>query len=64
VIRFIIKRKVLDRHSECESERFETLDVDVPELEAVLLRGGTGMNEHDISHLVGVEIRREASNAG
>ena len=63
MIRFIIKRKVLDRNSECESERFETLDVDVPELEAVLLRGGTGMSAHDISHLVGVEIR-EASNAG
>ena len=57
MIRFIIKRKTLDRGSGCEHETFETFDVDVPDLQAALLGGG--MDPHgayNVHHLVGVEV--------
>ena len=56
MIRFVIRRKVLDRHSGLESERLETLDCECPELQSALMRGGYGMNEYDHSSLVGVEL--------
>jgi hypothetical protein len=56
MIRLIIKRKILDRHSDLASESFETIDCECPELEAVLQRGGAGMNSYDYSQLVGVEV--------
>lgn len=56
MIRFVIRREVLDRHSGLESERLETLDCKCPELQIALMRGGYGMNEYDHSSLVGVEL--------
>lgn len=57
MLRFILKRTVSDRHSGLQSEHFETVDIDVPELQALLLRGGSGMDEYDFTQLVGVEIK-------
>lgn len=58
MIRFIIKRRI-DNMYDCVTENFETLDVDVPELEEALKRGGKmiGGPGYDISELVGVEVR-------
>lgn len=57
MIRFIIKRR-MDNSYDCVTSHFETLAVDVPELEAMLRRGGQGEGGpgYDISELVGVEI--------
>lgn len=59
MIRFILKRRTLDRGSGLAAEDYETLDLDVPELEARLLRGG--MDPHgayDRTDFAGVEILR------
>ena len=57
MLRLILKRKLSVRHSGLQSEHFETVDIGVPELQALLLRGGSGMEEYDFTHLVGVEIK-------
>ncbi len=58
MIRFILKRKVKnDPDPASGTELLETLDVDVPELEAALKRGGVSQYAYDISELVGVEVR-------
>ena len=57
MLRFILKRKVSDRHSGAVTEHFETIDIDAPDLQALLLRGGSGMDEYDFTQLVGVEIK-------
>jgi hypothetical protein len=59
MIRFVIRRKILDRHSGLESERLETIDCECPELQSALMRGGYGMNEYDYSQLVGVELLQD-----
>ena len=65
MLRFVIRRKVLDRHSGLESDQLETLDCECLELQSALMRGGYGMNEYDYSQLVGVEVLPDAvpSNA-
>jgi hypothetical protein len=57
MIRFILKRHLYDNHSRMESEEFRTIDIDVPELQKILLSGGFGLEGHDRTELVGVEIR-------
>lgn len=56
MIRFIIKRKLNDRMSGLQSEGLETFDAECPELERVLLGGGTGQEQYDYRELLGVEI--------
>ena len=56
MIRFIIKRH-LDNGRTVGTSGFETLDVDVPELEALLTGGGHDYaGSYDIRELVGVEV--------
>lgn len=56
MIRFVIRRKMLDRHSGLASEGLETVDAECPELERVLMGGGTDMNAYDYRELAGAEV--------
>ncbi len=56
MLRFILRRKVVDRISGMENVTYRTLDIDVPELESRLNNGGYGENGCDITSLLGVEI--------
>jgi hypothetical protein len=56
MIRFIISRSRRDAVSGAEWQDFETVDVDVPALEA-RLGGGHGESGYDISTVIGVERR-------
>lgn len=63
MIRFILRRESLDQHSGLRSDDYETMDLEVPELEAVLLRCGFGESGFDRTVLVGVEVRQRAQEA-
>lgn len=55
MIRFIIKK----RHKDCDSaplETFITLDIDVPQLEQMLRRGGWNQYAYEHFDLEGVEL--------
>lgn len=56
-LRLILQRRV-DNSYDCVTAKFETLDVDVPELERRLRRGSVsrGGPGYDVTELVGVEI--------
>lgn len=56
MLRFIVVNRFKCQVSGCESTRYETIDVDVPELEDRLRRGGSGENGYDVTDLVGVEV--------
>lgn len=58
MIRFILKRKTQDTYNEMLTDDFETVLLDVPELEALLTRGGcsNGGPGYDQTTLAGVEI--------
>ena len=47
MLRFVIRRKMLDRGSSLASEGLETVDAECPALERALLGGGTGMDSYD-----------------
>lgn len=55
-IRFILKRRVQDTHTGLRSSSHQTIDLDVPELEALLTAGGQGPAGYDVSELAGVEV--------
>jgi hypothetical protein len=59
MVRFILKRVIKDNASGLESEHFETLDANVPELENRLLWGGCGEQSYDYTKLIGVEVLPE-----
>lgn len=61
MIRFIIKREIKDNNNGMESVEYETIVIDVPELQKILLRGGSGPSGYDMSSLVGFEIMASAS---
>ena len=56
MLRFIIKRKVKCQYNGGEEEVFETVDAEVPGVEAMLRRGGFSEGGYDYSHLVGIEL--------
>lgn len=56
MLRFIIGRKMKDPEHGFTTSGFETLDIDVPELERALVGGGTGPGCYDIRELAGVEV--------
>ncbi len=61
MLRFIIKRRWRsDADSGASGEQYETHDIDVPELEALLFRRG-GMSQYgfEMFDLAGVELRQE-----
>ena len=59
MIRFIIRRKIGDNISGYRTESLETVDINVPELEQILIGGGSGESGFDIRELFGIEIIKE-----
>jgi hypothetical protein len=55
MIRFIISRSCRDAVSGADWVNFETVDVDVPQLQEKL-KGGFGESGYDIPTVIGVEI--------
>jgi hypothetical protein len=53
MLRIILKRQI--KEGGLLSEGFETMDVDMPELEEKLKRGGFSENSYDYTTLVGIE---------
>lgn len=43
------------------NDGYETVDIDVPELESILTGGGWGENGCDVRHLAGVEVRQDTT---
>ena len=56
MLRFILQRSHQDEHNGASGTTWETFDCDVPNLEAMLKRGGRSEGGHDLTHMVGVEI--------
>lgn len=63
MLRFIIRRQWKDGYSGAEGEHFQTLDIDVPELQDALTAGGYGEQGFDMPSLVGVEVLPAARQA-
>ena len=64
MLRFIIKREIKDGHNGLVDSGFETVDIDVPELERILLGGGFSDHSYDHRALAGVEILPAKRTAG
>lgn len=56
MLRFILRNKRRDSCNGLETDGLYTLDIDVPELEAALCRGGSGESGYDYHELEGVEV--------
>lgn len=56
MLRFIIIRRQKDAISGAEWEGHQTVDIEVPGLEAILTGGGYGENGYDNRELLGVEV--------
>lgn len=60
MLRFILRRKTRDEYNGgFEHESFETIEINVPELESLLTRGGSGPSGYDATSLVGIEVSPE-----
>jgi hypothetical protein len=57
MLRFIIKREIKDGYNGLVDSGFETVDIDVPELERILTGGGFSEHSYDHRALAGVEVR-------
>ena len=56
MLRFILERSETDANIGLVSRGHYTIDVDVPEIEAALQRGGRGEAGFEFHELVGVEV--------
>lgn len=56
MLRFILRRETRDHHNDFASTAHITYDAQVPELEMMLRKGGSGPYGFDSTHLVGVEV--------
>ena len=56
MLRFIFLRETLDECTQLRSSYHYTMDLDVPDLERELTRGGWGESAYDIRSLVDVEV--------
>ena len=56
MIRMIFKRTVFDTNANLREEEFETKDIELPEVEKLLMRGGSGQGGFDCTSFVGLEI--------
>lgn len=59
MIRLIVECHESDFHSGLERRDFRTLDVELPELEALLRRGGRGEMGFESWRLLGAEVLEE-----
>lgn len=55
MLRFILKIRYKDEHNGLENEWFETIDLEVDELECRLTGGGISENGYHTTDLIGVE---------
>jgi hypothetical protein len=58
MLRFIIQRIEVDANIGMRHESYQTIDVEVPDVEAALNAGGSGEMGFEIFLLTGVEILR------
>lgn len=56
MIRFILRRRRHCAYDGMDLTDFETIDFDVPELEAAMAKGGFGESGYDRTELVGAEV--------
>jgi hypothetical protein len=56
MLRFVIKRTIHHEDMQYHTEMLQTIDLDLPEIEYILTRGGSGNGGFDESQLVGVEV--------
>ena len=56
MLRLIIRRRMKDQHTGLETDGFETVDMDIPELEQILTVGGMSESGYDVRELAGVEV--------
>lgn len=56
MIRFILRHENCCAHTDMRTSNLFTVDIDVPELEALVNRGGHGPSGFDYTHLVGIEV--------
>ena len=63
MIRFILKNRFKDPYCSEVIETIKTIDVDIPELESQLKKGGIQPDQFDLTDLIGVEVLK-TSNKG
>ena len=63
MLRFIVKNEFLDSTTQQYSEGYTTLDIDVPELEELLKRGGYGNGGYEQHTLIGIDENPKPYNA-
>ena len=56
MLRLIIRRRMKDQYTGLEIDGFETVDMDIPELEQILTGGGADGSGYDVRELSGVEV--------
>jgi hypothetical protein len=56
MLRFILKRTYHNEIVEEHLVEHKTLDIDVPNLEKILLSGGSGEGGYDYTVLLGIEV--------
>ena len=64
MLRIIIERHEQDNNSGVDRKDYYTLDLDIPELEAALTRGGHGEMGFETHRLIGVEVRPNLAISG
>ena len=64
MLRFVIRRKMLDRGTSLVSEHMETVDAECQELERMLIGGGLDpLGAYDYREIAGVEVLPAAEPA-
>lgn len=56
MLRVILRRRHKDRCTGLESAGYQTVDIDVPEIEEILRGGGVAEDGYDVRELAGIEI--------
>jgi len=56
MLRFILERHEQDHNAGLDRRDYYTIDIDLPEIEAALQRGGRGEMGFELHRLVGVEV--------
>ena len=63
MLRVMLRRRMHDAASGCSIDNLFTLDVEVPELEQQLRKGGYGESGFEVIEMVGVEVLQEITEA-